>query len=79
MTPSDPADWRLDALCAQIGGDNIWFPDKGAPVTAARRICAMCDVPTECLADALLDGKQQGFRAGMTERDRRQMKKGIAA
>ena len=73
MTTIDNPDWRMKALCAQVGGD-IWFPPKGASVTAARTICGQCAVQTECLTDALLDGEQQGVRAGMTERERRQMK-----
>ena len=79
MTTTLNPDWRSDALCAQVGGD-IWFPPKGASVTAARTICGQCAVRSECLTDAFLDGEQQGVRAGMTERERRQMKQtaGIA-
>ena len=73
MTTTDNPDWRAEALCAQVGGD-IWFPPKGASVTAARNICAMRKVPTECLTDALQEDRQHGIRAGMTERERRQMK-----
>ena len=78
MTTTNSPDWRSDALCAQVGGD-IWFPPKGASVTAARTICGHCAVRSECLTDALLDGEQQGVRAGMTERERRQMKQRVSA
>ena len=73
MTTTDNPDWRAEALCAQVGGD-IWFPPKGASVTAARNICARCKVQAECLTDALQEDRQHGVRAGMTERERRQMK-----
>ena len=76
MTAHNP-DWRSDALCAEVAGDIIWFPPKGASVTAARTICGQCAVRSECLTDALLDGEQQEVRAGMTERERRQMKQAV--
>ena len=73
MTTDNP-DWRSEALCAEVAGDIIWFPPKGASVTAARTICGQCAVQTECLTDALQETRQHGVRAGMTERERRQMK-----
>ena len=78
MTTPNP-DWRSEALCAEVAGDIIWFPPKGASVTAARTICGQCAVQTECLTDALQDDRQHGVRAGMTERERRQMKQRVSA
>ena len=78
MTTTNNSDWRMQALCAEVGGD-VWFPRKGASVTAACLICSRCAVQTECLTDALLDGEQQGIRAGMTERERRRMMQAVSA
>ena len=78
MTTTDNPDWRTDALCAEVGG-TIFFPPKGASANPARSICNRCAVVSECLTDALRDDRQVGIRGGLTERDRRRMKKGMAA
>ena len=63
MSTTDNPDWRAEALCAQVGGD-IWFPPKGASVTAARNICARCKVQAECLTDARRRTDSTGFAPG---------------
>ena len=78
MTTTDNPDWRMKALCAQVGGD-IWFPPKGASVTPARTICSQCAVQTECLTAALLEDNQQGIRAGTSARELRRMMQTVDA
>ena len=70
-------DWRAYANCATTDPE-LFFPHKGGSAQAARLTCSMCPVQTECLTDALLDGEQQGIRAGMTERERRRMMQNVA-
>lgn len=65
--------WRDAALCAQVGGD-VWFPEKGASVREAKRICGGCLVRTECLEYALEHAIRYGIWGGTTERQRRAMK-----
>ena len=69
------ADWRVDALCAQVGGD-VFFPDKGGDSLAAKRICGDCPVRAECLAYALdWPGEQpQGIWGGLGARARERVK-----
>lgn len=71
--------WRLFALCAQIGNDSH-FAEKGelGTVRDAKKVCARCPVETECLADALdyeaVPGNvRHGVRAGTTPADRELM------
>jgi WhiB family redox-sensing transcriptional regulator len=67
---SQPGDWRDRALCAQVDPD-IFFPDKGESSTAAKRVCASCEVRAECLQDALDRGERFGVWGGLSERERR--------
>lgn len=78
---SDSA-WTDEALCAQVDGD-LFFPEKGGPNGEAKAICngnpargiAPCPVRAACLEDALLTDDRWGIRGGLTERERRKLKK----
>lgn len=63
--------WRLDALCAEVGDDVIWFPEKGGSTREAKAVCARCTVREACLEDALAWDERFGIRAGLSERQRR--------
>lgn len=69
--------WRVLALCAQVDGD-LWFPERGASVQEAKRICRLCDVQQECLEYALANGERFGIFGGLTERERRKLKRRVA-
>lgn len=66
--------WQDEALCAQIDID-LFFPDKGGSVLAAKRICAQCPVTRECLDDALAHNDRFGVWGGLSEQERRRMKR----
>ena len=67
---AQPGDWRDSALCAQTDPE-IFFPDKGESVTAAKRVCRSCGVRAECLQEALDRGERFGVWGGLSERERR--------
>lgn len=67
--------WQDDALCAQIGGDETWFPDKGGSPRAAKRMCARCDVRPECLETALANREEYGVYGGTTAAERKRIVK----
>lgn len=72
---SVPADnWQADALCAQTDAE-AHFPDRGGSTKAAKRVCAMCDVTGECLNYALENDEKFGIWGGLSERERRKLKK----
>ena len=69
---ADPSgDWRDRALCAQTDPE-VFFPDKGESTTPAKRVCAGCEVRTECLQDALDHGERFGVWGGLCEEERGQ-------
>lgn len=63
------------ALCTQVDPE-IFFPDKGGPTSAAKAVCARCDVRTKCLTWAVDNGERYGVWGGVSERDRRKLEKG---
>lgn len=58
------------ALCAQVDPE-LFFPNKGEPTRAARRICPACPERAACLQWALDNNEQHGVWGGRTARDRR--------
>lgn len=69
-------DWRNYALCAQTDPE-AFFPEKGGSTRAAKKICARCDVGEECLDYALNHDERFGIWGGLSERQRRKLKKRI--
>jgi WhiB family redox-sensing transcriptional regulator len=69
-------EWRNDAICTQVDPE-LFFPAKGDTWTAreARIICLRCPVQKQCLEYALRHNEQFGVWGGMTERERRRVKK----
>ena len=67
-------DWTIDALCAQIGDTDLFYPDKGGSVRDAKALCADCPVIAECLRTALTQyttATDHGIWGGTTPRERR--------
>jgi WhiB family redox-sensing transcriptional regulator len=75
---SDPQegvlDWQKQALCAQTDPE-AFFPEKGGSTREAKRICVGCEVKQECLEYALLQDERFGISGGMSERERRRLKR----
>ncbi len=74
---SDDADalaWQADALCAQTDPE-AFFPEKGGSTRDAKRICGQCEVKSECLEYALKNDERFGIWGGLSERERRKLKR----
>ena len=67
-------DWVDDALCAEVGGD-VHFPKQGEPTGPAKRICQRCEVRAECLQYALDFDERSGVWGGLSEGERREVKR----
>lgn len=67
-------DWRERALCAQTDPD-AFFPEKGGSAQPAKRVCAVCPVRAECLEYALRRDERFGIWGGLSERERRKLKR----
>lgn len=72
--PNETGNWQEDALCAQTSPDEF-FPEKGGSTRDAKRICNSCDVRSDCLEYALDNDERFGIWGGMSERERRKLKK----
>lgn len=68
--------WQDRALCAQTDPE-AFFPEKGGSTREAKRICLGCEVRDECLEYALANDERFGIWGGLSERERRRLKKGI--
>ena len=75
LTPDDP-EWQERALCAQTDPE-AFFPEKGGSTREAKRICLGCDVKDACLEYALAKDERFGIWGGLSERERRRLKRGI--
>jgi WhiB family redox-sensing transcriptional regulator len=72
--PADEQDWQERALCAQTDPE-AFFPEKGGSTREAKRICLGCEVRSECLEYALQHDERFGIWGGLSERERRKLKK----
>ncbi len=68
--------WQDRALCAQTDPE-AFFPEKGGSTREAKRICQGCEVKPECLEFALHNDERFGIWGGLSERERRRLKRGI--
>lgn len=66
--------WQADALCAQTDPE-AFFPEKGGSTRDAKRVCGACNVRSECLEYALANDERFGIWGGMSERERRRLRK----
>jgi WhiB family redox-sensing transcriptional regulator len=75
LDPSEPdADWRDRALCAQTDPEEF-FPEKGGSSRQAKKVCASCEVRAQCLEYALQHDERFGVWGGLSERERRRLKR----
>jgi WhiB family transcriptional regulator, redox-sensing transcriptional regulator len=75
--PSDSEEqWQERALCAQTDPE-AFFPEKGGSTREAKRICLGCEVRDDCLEYALAHDERFGIWGGLSERERRRLKRGI--
>ncbi|TPG34533.1 WhiB family transcriptional regulator [Mycobacterium hodleri] len=72
----DDEQWQENALCAQTDPE-AFFPEKGGSTREAKRICLGCEVKDACLDYALAHDERFGIWGGLSERERRRLKRGI--
>lgn len=66
--------WQADALCAQTDPESF-FPEKGGSTRDAKKICTSCEVRSECLEYALANDERFGIWGGLSERERRKLRR----
>jgi len=70
----EPPPWMADAVCATTDPE-AFFPEKGGSTREAKAICARCSVQAECLDWALDRDERFGIYGGLSERERRRIKR----
>lgn len=66
--------WQADSLCSQTDPE-AFFPEKGGSTRDAKKICAQCEVKAECLEYALQNDERFGIWGGLSERERRRLRR----
>jgi len=79
MTNVDVFDrsWQDQANCLGVDPD-LFFPERGASTREAKEVCRGCVVRLECLEYALQNGEKFGIWGGMSERERRRIRRARA-
>lgn len=67
-------DWA-QAICAQTDPE-AFFPDKGGSTRDAKRVCHTCPIRRACLEYALTHDERFGIWGGLSERERRALRRG---
>ncbi len=70
----DLLSWQDFANCRGADAD-LFFPERGASTRKAKAICAACQVQEECLEYAITEGEKFGIWGGLSERERRKIRK----
>jgi WhiB family redox-sensing transcriptional regulator len=74
MDDAEDVGWQDRALCAQTDPE-AFFPEKGGSTREAKKVCRGCDVRAECLEYALEHDERFGIWGGLSERERRRLKR----
>ena len=81
LEPAEPLgipSWQDQALCAEVDTE-IFFPEKGGSTREAKQVCRSCEVRAQCLEFALDRDERFGIWGGVSERERRRLKRGRPA
>ncbi len=74
IVEAEALSWQSQALCAQTDPE-AFFPEKGGSTREAKRVCWSCEVRVECLEYALAQDERFGIWGGLSERERRRLKR----
>jgi WhiB family transcriptional regulator, redox-sensing transcriptional regulator len=69
--------WQARANCMGVDPD-LFFPERGASTREAKEVCRGCVVREDCLEYALDSGEKFGIWGGMSERERRRLRRARA-
>ena len=66
--------WQDLANCLGVDPD-LFFPERGASTREAKEVCRGCVVREDCLEYALANGEKFGIWGGLSERERRRIRR----
>jgi WhiB family redox-sensing transcriptional regulator len=73
-TEHEDESWQDLANCLGVDPD-LFFPERGASTREAKEVCRGCVVQGDCLEYALRNGEKFGIWGGMSERERRRIRR----
>src|SRR3954466_12359838 len=71
---ADAQSWQEQAPCAARHPQGF-FPEKGGSTGEAKKICTGCEVKAQCLEYALSNDERFGIWGGLSERERRRLRR----
>ena len=76
---NEQPEWMTQARCSEVDPE-LFFPERGDATSPrkARIICNSCEVKVECLQYSIDNDERFGIWGGLTENDRRRLRKGRA-
>jgi WhiB family redox-sensing transcriptional regulator len=74
LTTGEDTSWQDLANCLGVDPD-LFFPERGASTREAKEVCRGCVVREDCLEYALRNGEKFGIWGGMSERERRRIRR----
>lgn len=71
-----PVDWTWKASGNCRGADpDTFFPERGGSTREPKEVCRGCSVRDECLVHSLQIGERHGIWGGLSERERRRLRR----
>jgi len=78
IEPIEPEEsWQDFANCLGVDPD-LFFPERGASTKEAKAVCRACVVREDCLEYALENSEKFGIWGGLSERERRRLRRARA-
>ena len=66
--------WQRRANCMGVDPE-LFFPERGASTREAKEVCRGCVVRLDCLEFAIANSEKFGIWGGMSERERRRVRR----
>ena len=66
--------WQSRANCMGVDPE-LFFPERGSSTREAKEVCRGCVVREDCLEYALANSEKFGIWGGMSERERRRVRR----
>ena len=74
LTSESPHAWQTRANCMGVDPE-LFFPERGSSTREAKEVCRGCVVRIECLEFAIANSEKFGIWGGMSERERRRVRR----
>lgn len=70
-------EWKALGNCVGVNAE-LFYPERGASTREAKAVCDACVVREECLEFAVVNGEKFGIWGGLSERQRRPLRRARA-